>query len=304
LVQPVFIFAGSKIVQMILKDFLPSPSLREFVQCYRIVHFEFDKTNEAFFKAYPPKPEDCLHFFLKGGEAVELLNTAKKDYEFPIVLVGQQTSVMRRYPGNSFLSLQVVFQPTGLFRLIGIPAYELTNQYIDAEIVFSKNIRSVYEQLQNAKDFTQMLIIADKFVDNLASHSKKGRHLLDFVSNQLMECGGNISMDWLAKEACLCPKQFKRRFNERAGVNPKTYARIIRFAKAFNTKNAYPHWDWLRIAIDCGYYDYQHLVKDYKILTGLTPGKFHLLENHSPENKLGLAAELYRNRVKPALLSL
>ncbi len=36
---------------MILKDFLPSPATREFVQCYRIVHFKFEKTAQLPFKA-------------------------------------------------------------------------------------------------------------------------------------------------------------------------------------------------------------------------------------------------------------
>jgi len=52
----------------------------------------------------------------------------------------------------------------------------------------------------------------------------------------MIQNSGNISLDWLAKESCLCAKQFKRKFNERVGINPKSYAKIIRFTKAFNTK--------------------------------------------------------------------
>ena len=113
----------------------------------------------------------------------------------------------------------------------------------------------------------------------------------------MIQSGGNISLDWLAKESCLCPKQFKRKFYERTGVNPKPYAKIIRLTKAFNTKNRYPNMDWLRIAVECGYFDYQHLVKDYKQFTGFTPTEFHLLENNSPESRLRLADDLYRSRI-------
>ena len=74
------------------------------------------------------------------------------------------------------------------------------------------------------------------------------------------------------------------------------YARIIRFNKAFNIKNRYPGWDWLRIAIECGYHDYQHLVRDYKDFTGVGPADFHLIENKSPERILGLADEIYKSR--------
>ncbi len=284
---------------MILKDFLPNPAFREYIQCYRICHFEFDKTTETSVKAYPPKPEECVYFIFKGSIEIEFMNCGKKNLDLPIVLFGQQTSINKRYFfGSVFLNFQIVFQPTGLFRLTGIPSFELTNQYFDSENIFSKNIRFIHEQLQHAKSYSEMLLIADKFVATLVSNARKDVHPLDSVSKLMMQRDGNIPLDWLAKESCLCTKQFKRKFNERVGVNPKTYARIIRFTKAFNTKNAYPNWDWLRIAIQCDYFDYQHLVKDYKDFTGLTPNEFHLLENNSPERRLGLSDELYRSRIR------
>lgn len=284
---------------MILKDFLPDPAFREFVQCYRIVHFEFDKITEAPVKVYPPKPEECIYFILKGSFDIEFINCNKKNLQLPIILFGQQASVNRRYFfGNEFLNFQIVFQPAGLFRLTGIPSFELSNQWIDAENIFSRNIHFIYEQLQHAKSFSEMLLIADRFVATLVSNAKKEVHLLDSVSKLMMKSDGNISLDWLAGESCLCTKQFKRKFNERIGVNPKTYSRIIRFTRAFNTKNAHQEWDWLRIAIECNYFDYQHLVKDYKEFTRLTPRELHLLENNSPENILGLTKNLYESRLR------
>jgi AraC-like DNA-binding protein len=227
------------------------------------------------------------------------VNCGKKNLDLPIVLFGQQTSINKRhFFGNIFLTFQIVFQPTGLFRLTGIPSFELTNQYFDSENIFSKNIRFIHEQLQHAKSYSEMFLIADGFVATLVSKARKNVHLLDSVSKLLMQRDGNIPLDWVAKESCLCSKPSKRKFNERVGVNPKTYARIIRFTKAFNTKNAYPNWDWLRIAIECDYFDYQHLVKDYKDFTALTPNEFHLLENNSPESKLELTDELYRSRIR------
>jgi len=283
---------------MILKDFLPNIAFREFISCYRIVHVEFDKTAELPFKAYPPKPEECLLFYLRDREEIEFKNCERKDYQLPVALSGQQTSLMKRYAGKNFLNFQIVFQPTGLFRLTGIPSYELANKYINAEDIFSKNIYFVLEELQEAKTYDEILTIADKFVADLISNFQKETHALDKVSKLMIRHDGNVSIDWLAKETCLCIKQFKRKFNERAGINPKTYARIIRLAKTFNTKNAYPDWDWLKIAIECNYYDYQHLVKDYYDLTGFSPHELHLLERNSPESRLGLEKELYQNRIK------
>ena len=289
---------------MILQDLAPHPSLTEFVQCYRIVHFDFVQAIEPVFKAYAPRPEVCLHFFLRERELVQLGYGQKKDYQFRVVLAGQQTSVLNRYLlGKDFMTFNIAFQPTALFRLTGISSFELTDQYLDAETIFSSNIRLILEQLQNATSYNQMIAIADRFVNSLVSNARKEGHRLDTVSRLMLSSGGKASLDWLASESCLSSKQFTRKFYERAGVNPKTYLRIIRFTKAIHIKNAYPNRDWLQIALECGYFDYQHLVKDYKEFTKHTPNDFHLLESNSPESRLGLASQIYKSRAHSSFMS-
>lgn len=284
---------------MLLRDFLPDPKLKEFVQCYRIAHFEFANANERFFKAYPPKPEVCLHFILRGKIEVEFAGLNKKTTQFAATLIGQQTAVIPRYNSSSLLNFQIVFQPTAVFLLTGIPAYELADTHLDAEAVFP-DICFILEELQHSNTYEELLKIADRFVTSLIRNAKHRFYPLDSIAIHMIKKEGESCIDRLAKEACLCTKQFKRKFYERVGVNPKTYARIIRFNKAFNTKNANPTWDWLKIATACDYFDYQHLVKDYKSFTKLTPNAFHLQEKDSPECKLGLAGALYKSRFQSA----
>lgn len=280
---------------MLLKDFLPCPEVREFVRNYRIVHFTFGKNAIIPAKAYPPKPEFVLHFFLRGNWAIGK-SDGKKEYQPPVTFIGQRTFVTQQYTNDDFLNFQIVFQPTALFRLTGIPASELTNQFLDATCIFSSDIRFVYEKLQQAKTYPEMLAAGEEFAKNLIRHAHRDFHRLDAVSQYMMQSGGNFSLDELASQACISTKQFKRKFQERTSINPKTFAKIVRFNKAYNIKNGFPQRDWLQIAIECGYYDYRHLVRDYKEFTGLTPLAFHELEAKSPECVLGLTTEVYRSR--------
>ena len=75
---------------------------------------------------------------------------------------------------------------------------------------------------------------------------------------------------------------------EREGVSPKMYARIARFENAMKLKNARPSLDWLSVALELGYYDYQHLVRDFKEFTQRTPNGFLLADGHSPERTFGV----------------
>lgn len=71
------------------------------------------------------------------------------------------------------------------------------------------------------------------------------------------------------------------------GVSPKTFSRIVSFDHAVKLKNAYHTKDWLSIAIELDYYDYQHLVKDFKDFTHMTPNEFYLRDIHAPERVFG-----------------
>ena len=278
---------------MLLKDFIPAPDVQEFVQLYRIVHLKFEQGQTVPFKAYPPRPEHCLAFYPFDKETVEYRNSGRKVKDIPVVLYGQFSEVTNRMIGNNFLVLQVIFFPGALYRLTSVPAMEFTNQYIDAETVFSASVREVNEQLFHARDYPAMIEIANTFIRQLIKKQQKPKLLIDAAAILLLNSHQKLTVTTIAKEACLSNKQLERKFKERTGVNPKLYERIIRFDKAFRLKNSQPKFDWLRIAVECGYHDYQHLVKEYKDFTGLSPTAFHEIENKAPERNFGLNEGYY-----------
>jgi AraC-like DNA-binding protein len=281
---------------MLIRDYKPAPAVREFVQRYRIVHLEFDKAEKVPFKPYPPKPEQVLHFFLRDRVTIELADN-KVFHQPPIFLVGQRTSLVNLINGNNLLNVQIVFQPMAVFRLTNIPAYELSNQQVDGSIIFKKNIHDTFRQLQSAKTYEELIRILNSFVLELICHLQPESLPIDLISRQMVTNPGMYSIDLLARKSCLCSRQFRRNFYEGVGVNPKTYLRIIHFNKTYNFKNWYTETNWSKIAAECGYSDYQHLSKDYREFTGLTPPQLHQQENNSPENVLGLAKELYHDRL-------
>lgn len=136
-------------------------------------------------------------------------------------------------------------------------------------------------------NFNEMVVVVELFLLKQINRGVKEFHRLDHVSNRILQSNENLNIEWLAKESCLSLRQYERKFIERMGISPRYFNKIVRFENAFRMKNKHPHLDWLTIAIQCGYYDYQHLVKDYKKFTNQTPTEFHLLDSSSPERKFG-----------------
>jgi len=176
-----------------------------------------------------------------------------------------------------------------MYQIKGRPAAEATQLIPDATSVINEGLHDINEQLFYAKDYPAMVEIANTLVRRLIKKQQKPRLLIDDACLLLLNARDKITIEQVAREACLSLKQLERKFKERTGVNPKLYERIIRFDKAFRLKNSHPGFDWLRIAVACGYHDYQHLVKAYKDLTGLGPAPFHEIENKAPERAFGLS---------------
>lgn len=279
---------------MLLKDFAPALQVQEFVQLYRIVHLQFDAAMHIPPKAYPPRPEQCLAFYPFDREIIEYTSTQKKKENISVVLYGQFTEVTNRIIGSNFLVFQIVFYPGALYKLFGIPSTQINNEYIAADEVIGKEVHAVNEQLFFAKSYTEMVEIANKFMAILIAKKKKETHFIDAVCSQMLYNPKPFSLLKAANQAFLSTKQFERKFKERTGLNPKTFERVIKFDNAFRLKNANPHFDWLKIAIECDYYDYQHLSKTYKDFTGLSPTAFHAIEEQAPERKLGLNEGYYK----------
>lgn len=279
---------------MLLKDFIPAPQVQEFVQLYRIVHLQFDSNMQIPPKAYPPRPEQCLAFYPHDKEVVEYTTTKKQKANIPVVLYGQFTEVTNRIIGNNFLVFQIVFYPGALYKLFGIPSTIINNEYLSADEILGKQVHQINEQLYYAKDYQTMVAIANHFITTLIAKQKKETHFIDVVCSNMLYNTQPFSLIDAAKQAFLSTKQFERKFKERTGLNPKTFERVIKFDNAFRLKNANPNFDWLKIAVECDYYDYQHLTKAYKDFTGLSPTAFHAIEEQAPERKLGLNEGYYK----------
>ena len=281
---------------MILKDFLPAPDVQSYVQLFRIVHLEFSKGETIPIKAYPPRPEQCLAFYPYDKEIVQYAGSNKEVHHLPVVLYGQFTQVTNRLIGHQFLVFQIVFLPGALYQLTGMPSSELVNEYLDGSIFFGNQVHEVNEQLYEAKNYDHMIAIGNRFIRTLMAKSIKPILPIDWACVQLLNKTSPLSIDQIARQACYSARQLERKFKERTGVNPKLFMRIIRFDNAFRQKNSHPSMDWLRIALECDYHDYQHLVKDYKDFTQLSPNQFHLIEDKAPERKFGLNEGFYKGK--------
>ncbi|MCB0643251.1 MAG: AraC family transcriptional regulator [Phaeodactylibacter sp.] len=98
---------------------------------------------------------------------------------------------------------------------------------------------------------------------------------------QLQQLSGICSVEQLRNQLCCSERKLQRTFAQLLDCSPKNYLRIRRFRQLLqhlNRVEAAIHWE--QVAYQFGYYDYSHLVKEFKAFTGQAPKAFwqHRLE--------------------------
>lgn len=276
-------------IPVLVKDILPTAALQKYVRMYQVFRFVFDKDVIPPVKHHYPRPEHCITFYIKDTQKFEYHNHTNIQSYPQCIINGMHTTPVHRYGGNDFLAIKIVLRPAVLYQLLRFSLTELTNTFINAEDIWGNDVRSVCNRLKELDQLPQMIELIEIFIESRIKGIKNDFQPIDAASDLLFNKENNASIDWLANQSYLSVRQFIRKFEERIGVSAKTLERIIRFDKAYRMKNRHPECDWLFIAVSCNYYDYQHMVKDFKEFSDLTPFSLYELELTAPERRFGFS---------------
>ncbi|GAB3179255.1 helix-turn-helix domain-containing protein [Telluribacter humicola] len=266
---------------MFVQFYRPCQALQPIVSNYMLMHVHLDRHQPPVVKPYPTNPEQCLFFYAR--DAVEVFNYALEKEEFspPSIIVGPQVARVDIKMSHEHLTIKVGFQPGGLFRLLGMPMWQLLDQSVDSHQLLGQEISEINEQLRALNTYPDMIRLIEKFLLKKIALRQSEVHAIDKVA-QLMLHSRQYSLDWLADQSCLSPRQFERKFLERVGMSPKLFMRVVRFAQAYRMKDRQPQLDWQDIVYQCGYYDQMHLIRDFKLFAHVTPTGLMKEEERSP----------------------
>lgn len=87
----------------------------------------------------------------------------------------------------------------------------------------------------------------------------------------LQASGGRDSIDAVAAVAGTSVRQLQRCFDRQIGLPPKTVGRILRFQGALRRLMRDPGCSLAEVALQAGYFDQAHFVKDFRRMSGGVP---------------------------------
>jgi AraC-like DNA-binding protein len=257
----------------------PGPATAEFIHCYWFLQGASSGLETQ--RIVPDgRPELIIHL----GSPFEHQQGQTWVSQPECFLVGQITGPMLVRPNGAANTLGIRFHPHGASRLFGIPLEKLSGKTLP----LCELSPEMYRELSRLRDLrTSSLQIAhvDRVLLRFFLRKKQADRITEGAVSQILSSGGVIETSELAFRLGISTRQLQRKFKMEVGIGPKLLGRIQRFQRVFAAFES--SRDWAQVAVQCGYYDQAHLIRDFRELSGEAPAAlltfdtdlaFHFLE--------------------------
>lgn len=166
-------------------------------------------------------------------------------------------------------SLLVRFAPEGA-ACLGVPVVELTGRSVALDAILPRaRIAQVLEELSDAGDSAARVAVVERW---LAELNYEEDPLVTRATALLSEARDEVSVASVSAALGSSERQLERRFLARVGVTPKRFATLRRFERAVARATAAT--TLTAAALDAGYYDHSHFIRDFRRFAGVSPKKY------------------------------
>lgn len=266
----------------------PQPALQGQVECFWFA------ASDAEPGAAPERvlPDGCLEWIFHLGVPFRRLNAANVWETQPrSFVVGELTRFILLQPTGPVATMGVRFRPGGAYRFLPFPVNLLTDSFVSSGDIWGREGEYLEEAVLTAPSHQERQHAVEAFLLSRLINSRPRRRF-DAAIGEVMRSRGQTRVNQIAMVIGCSPRQLERDFRAAAGLSPKALARVIRFQNLLWLAGEDALRQWARVALECGYADQPHMVREFRELTG-----------QSPTESASLTGELSRYFVSPQRLS-
>jgi AraC-like DNA-binding protein len=165
----------------------------------------------------------------------------------------------------------VRLRPGGAWPFLGIPLREFTDQVVELDTVFGREIANVREQLGEAADDDERFDLLKSWLIQRMRARMPPTRAVSFALRALRDDPNTARIGRLADEIGISHKHLLREFDRCVGLAPKLFSRLCTFQRVIQSVGQKPDVDWATTAATCGYYDQAHFIREFRAFSGMTP---------------------------------
>ncbi|SEI18508.1 AraC family transcriptional regulator [Pseudomonas fuscovaginae UPB0736] len=162
----------------------------------------------------------------------------------------------------------VRFSPGVVPGFINVLAEELTERELDL-LEVSGFAQRLFESIVQAPLLgDQIRLFNDYVAPRLMGKTSR---LTSMIIQQALHHRGDVRIQQLEELSGYTSRTLHRQFSQDTGMSPKTFFRIIRCQAALDTLNTQYDVSFSQLALDLGFSDQSHFLRDFKKLVSTTP---------------------------------
>ena len=257
---------------MKFREIPPIPALQRVVECIWTLESE---PGEAGGQVEPVLPDGCPELVMQFGDGFErVFPDETRERQSELLFAGQLTNQITLRPTGAVATLGVRFRPGSAAAILHMPQHALRGTTLGVDVLDRRlagelaAIRDGSRSLGDAVDRIQRYLGA-----RLDSDWLDPRVLA--AIGMIRQHHGQVGMDNIARRVEMTRRHLERRFDRTVGISPKRLARIVRFQRALHMLQQ-PAGSGAATALECGYADQPHFIREFNELAGCSPAA-HLL---------------------------
>jgi AraC-like DNA-binding protein len=174
--------------------------------------------------------------------------------------------------------IQVNFTPIGARLFFQLPLSELSNRSLGLDELYGDQAGRVVEALAEGGDWDRRFDLLDALIAERISRARSPRPEIQWAWGKLQATNGKLEIGDLAEELGWSHRHLIVQFRDQLGTAPKRLGRVLRFQRTIERIRACDAPRWVELALDCGYFDQSHMIREFRELAGCTPEDFVRLQ--------------------------
>src|SRR5215813_10390651 len=172
------------------------------------------------------------------------------------------------------LMIGVHFKPGGAFPFLGLPAGDLADTHVDLETLWGASAGRLRERLCEARTSAERFqLLQEALLSRLCSGVEQ-----HYAVSAALKIFGNGQAGPRVRDAAkylgLSQRRFIEVFKAEVGMTPKLFSRIQRFQRTRTFIQHNPTINCADLAVDLGYFDQSHLIREFLEFSGLSPSDY------------------------------
>ncbi len=170
--------------------------------------------------------------------------------------------------------LGVKFRPGAFFPFIQKSVSGFTDTTLAFNDVFDKNLPALESDILEHKENKKMAERAESFLMEHLPEKDSNIQKINVIIETVMNEPSIIKVDDLTHRFRVSKRTLQRLFRKYVGVSPKWVIQRYRLHEAAEKMASGKTKNWSQLALDLGYFDQSHFIRDFKQIVGKTPSDY------------------------------